>query len=383
MNLQLFPYQFRNSHFVSSLNMQLITFKMEKKEHMHKSSSGESCVSIIISKYKENGGNTMSLIKEIAYTKYQVFWLFSHGITMKHINETAEKWHCFRLNNPGAEYSFSDYLNENEIEGRVWSSYDEFLGHEYEDRQYMRRILSYDEYRMYLVDIGDGYITLSNAHDLIKECIKFEILRKEKDGRVWYPKDDWFTEPKDLTAEELMYDKIGRDLLSEALEKVKAKRNTISDFRCRYRFLSNFYQCPILYDGITYQSAETAFQAQKSESRKRREDFSTLLPSEAKYLGRKVKLRPDWEEVKENIMKEIVQAKFTQNPELMEMLIQTKGKTLIEGNHWHDNIWGKCFCGKCRDKEGKNLLGKFLMEIRDAELEKRNQCLLREKLSGR
>lgn len=35
-------------------------------------------------------------------------------------------------------------------------------------------------------------------------------------------------------------------------------------FRDRYYFLSNFYPCTIVIDGFEYQSAEAAFQGQKS-----------------------------------------------------------------------------------------------------------------------
>ena len=51
--------------------------------------------------------------------------------------------------------------------------------------------------------------------------------------------------------------------------------------------------------------------------------------------------------------------------ELREKLKATGDATLIEGNHWHDNRWGKCTCDKCQNKEGQNWLGKILMEIRE------------------
>ena len=63
-------------------------------------------------------------------------------------------------------------------------------------------------------------------------------------------------------------------------------------------------------------------------------------------------------------MKDILIAKFSV-PELREKLKATGDATLIEGNHWHDNRWGKCTCEKCQSKEAQNWLGKILMEIRD------------------
>ena len=135
----------------------------------------------------------------------------------------------------------------------------------------------------------------------------------------------------------------------------------ISLFRDKYFFLSNFYPVEIKLDGIVYPNAEAAFQAQKTLDVEERRKFSMLKnPVQAKRLGRKVKLRDDWEEVKLDIMTEVVSQKFLQHPHLIEMLLQTGDEELIEGNKWGDRFWGVC-----KDK-GENHLGKILMKIRDA-----------------
>ena len=69
-------------------------------------------------------------------------------------------------------------------------------------------------------------------------------------------------------------------------------------------------------------------------------EFTQLRPSASKKLGRRVQLRPDWEEVKVGIMEEIVRAKFTQNEDLKWRLIGTGDAYLEEGNTWHDTCWG-------------------------------------------
>lgn len=135
----------------------------------------------------------------------------------------------------------------------------------------------------------------------------------------------------------------------------------ISSFRDEYFFLSNFYPVEIKLDGIVYPNAETAFQAQKTLDVEERRKFSMLKnPVQAKRLGRKVKLRDDWEEVKLDIMTEIVSQKFLQHPHLIEMLLQTGDEELVEGNKWGDRFWGVC------KGKGENHLGKILMKIRDA-----------------
>lgn len=133
----------------------------------------------------------------------------------------------------------------------------------------------------------------------------------------------------------------------------------ITSFKDKYFFLSNFYEVPVIFDGIKYQNNEAAFQAQKCIDPKERSKFSELNPSEAKKLGRKIELRSDWEDVKVDIMRKIVFAKFTQNPDLTLELLNTKDEELVEGNNWNDKIWGKV------NGEGQNLLGKILMEVRE------------------
>lgn len=135
----------------------------------------------------------------------------------------------------------------------------------------------------------------------------------------------------------------------------------INLFRDEYFFLSNFYPVEIKLDGIVYPNAEAAFQAQKTLNVEERRKFSMLKnPVQAKRLGRKVKLRDDWEEVKLDIMTEIVSQKFLQHPHLIEMLLQTGDEELVEGNKWGDRFWGVC------KGKGENHLGKILMKIRDA-----------------
>lgn len=133
----------------------------------------------------------------------------------------------------------------------------------------------------------------------------------------------------------------------------------INSFRGEYFFLSNFFEAPVIYDGITYLNNEAAFQAQKTLNKKQRLNFAMLNPSQAKRMGRSVSLRPDWEEVKINIMYEICKAKFTQNESLKLNLLNTGDAELIEGNNWGDKIWGQV------NGVGENNLGKILMKIRD------------------
>lgn len=104
----------------------------------------------------------------------------------------------------------------------------------------------------------------------------------------------------------------------------------INKFRGKYYFLSNFYETPVTWNGLTYLNNEAAFQSAKTFSD--RECFTNLDPSSAKKLGRKVQLRSDWENVKDDVMYEICKAKFSQNTELKKRLLSTGNEYLEEGN---------------------------------------------------
>lgn len=134
----------------------------------------------------------------------------------------------------------------------------------------------------------------------------------------------------------------------------------IKEFKNQYFFLSNFYECPIYYNKLVFCNAEAAFQAQKAIDEKEQYKFINLNASQARKLGKTIVLRKDWEEVKDNIMYEIVKRKFTVNKELQQKLIDTKDEELVEGNWWHDTYWGM----DLKTGIGKNKLGKILMKVR-------------------
>lgn len=75
--------------------------------------------------------------------------------------------------------------------------------------------------------------------------------------------------------------------------------------------------------------------------------------------NRELPLRVDWEQVKDDIMRKAVLAKFTQNKEIKNVLLSTGKETIVE-NTSNDYYWG---CGK--DGSGKNMLGIILMEVRE------------------
>lgn len=103
----------------------------------------------------------------------------------------------------------------------------------------------------------------------------------------------------------------------------------IAGFRDDFRFLSNFYNAPVTYNGVTYKNSEAAFQAAKflhltpddirakvspsiidgygfdlTDDHCVEHAFAAMSAADAKKLGRKLPIRPDWEDVKFDIMRE-------------------------------------------------------------------------------
>lgn len=137
----------------------------------------------------------------------------------------------------------------------------------------------------------------------------------------------------------------------------------IEDFTGDYRWLSNFHMVDVTFDDEAYRSTEHAYQAAKTflpAERRAIRDAETC--GKAKRLGQKVSLRPDWEDVKIDIMRDLLRQKF-KYPDLRQKLIETGRHHLVEGNTWNDKFWGVC------EGEGENHLGRLLMDVR-AEINK-------------
>ena len=140
----------------------------------------------------------------------------------------------------------------------------------------------------------------------------------------------------------------------------------INKFKDDYEKFSNFHPVLVYYKDINFPSVEHAYAAGKSTDpmfwvkiAKIPEDKA----GKAKRLGRKIKLRKDWDMIKLSHMRQLLIQKF-QYPSFKELLLLTKNATLIEGNYWHDNYWGDCYCPDCENIVGQNQLGKMLMKVR-------------------
>lgn len=152
----------------------------------------------------------------------------------------------------------------------------------------------------------------------------------------------------------------------------------IERFRNEYYFLSSM--CPVrhgveLKEGISGPTLEHPYQASKFEDPEaqaeilKADDGITAKDVAARLKESGAPVREDWEEVKLDIMRDLVAKKFTAGSRLAYLLDRTGEEELIEGNTWDDTFWGVCPPGSTN---GENWLGRILMETRQS-LREQNQ----------
>jgi ribA/ribD-fused uncharacterized protein len=136
-----------------------------------------------------------------------------------------------------------------------------------------------------------------------------------------------------------------------------------------YRWLSNFHECPVFFEGMKFPSSENAYQAAKVDQ-DYRHHFQTCSPRESKNLWKtfpRIDIsEKDWFVRKYDVMSVIVFDKMYRNLHLRKQLLETGDKFLEERNHWGDTCWGF----DVKKKEGTNWLGRILMSTRDFWKEK-------------
>ena len=131
-----------------------------------------------------------------------------------------------------------------------------------------------------------------------------------------------------------------------------------------YGEFSNFAAYDITIDGKRWPTSEHYFQAMKFEDPAYREKIRKVRsPSVAASMGRdrSVKIRRNWDSMRQSVMKRALLAKFTQHADLRQLLLDTGDRKLVEHTS-NDDVWGDG-----GDGSGKNLLGVLLMQVR-AEL---------------
>lgn len=143
-------------------------------------------------------------------------------------------------------------------------------------------------------------------------------------------------------------------------------------------YLSNFYPAKFIVDGVQYNCSEQYFMKKKQEMfdpsniALANQILNEIDPKKIKKYGRQVKNFDNnvWDTCCYEIMKQGIYEKFKQNADINRLLKLTGTKTLVEASP-NDRIWGiglnKANARNIHPSnwQGKNLLGKALMEVRD------------------
>lgn len=129
-----------------------------------------------------------------------------------------------------------------------------------------------------------------------------------------------------------------------------------------YGEFSNFYEATITINGKIWWTTEAYFQAQKFPHHPEYQEMirKERSPFIVKKLGgsRKIKIREDWEQIKDEVMYTALQAKFIQHDKLKALLLST-GEALLVEHTSNDSYWGDGL-----DGQGQNMLGKLLCRLR-------------------
>lgn len=142
-------------------------------------------------------------------------------------------------------------------------------------------------------------------------------------------------------------------------------------FCSQYSYLSNFAPSVIISDGTVYPTAEHYYQAEKcqhaNDQGRRQRVLASLTPLEAKRVADELKSTPEWRAVRDDIMKKVINDKFSQNPRMERQLAATGDKVLNEAtNNQHFGIGVAINSREINDKSyrGTNMLGQILMARR-------------------
>ncbi len=130
-----------------------------------------------------------------------------------------------------------------------------------------------------------------------------------------------------------------------------------------YGYLSNLYKRDVKFENRIFRSSEDAYQFGKPLDCMTAEWLISApkphLCAMAAHGLLAFDITPDWQKIKVPRMLDVLRAKFTQHEDLKQKLIDTGDAVLIEDSKT-DAFWG---IGKKRN--GKNMLGILLMQVRE------------------
>jgi ribA/ribD-fused uncharacterized protein len=132
----------------------------------------------------------------------------------------------------------------------------------------------------------------------------------------------------------------------------------------------------MVIDGVEYNCCEQYMMSEKARLFKDEYALKEILksddPKEQKAWGRQVKgfVKDEWEAIARDVVYKANYAKFTQHPNLKDILMATGDKVIVEASP-EDCIWGiglRASDSRAQDPKkwrGTNWLGEALMQVRE------------------
>ncbi len=141
-----------------------------------------------------------------------------------------------------------------------------------------------------------------------------------------------------------------------------SSQEVIFFYEHEYYMFSNFSSFALEWKGNVWMTSEHVYHSERFDNEEIKEKIRNMrsahevfrFAQDNKYLQ-----ISNWNEIKVEIMKEIVREKIVQHPYVKKKLLESGSRELIEDSP-HDDFWG---WGK--NKDGKNQLGKIWMELRE------------------
>ena len=166
-------------------------------------------------------------------------------------------------------------------------------------------------------------------------------------------------------------------MTADCKEASVARKDEIRFYRASekpYGPFSNLYRRPITFEGDVYSTSEHAYQAGKARKPEVRawlmQAPSPALLAMAAHGLYYWDISPGWSQTKFARMRAVLRAKFSQHPDLRELLLSTGEARLVESatvDNPVNRLWGEV------NGVGQNMLGEMLMELR-RELQSEPVC---------
>ena len=145
-------------------------------------------------------------------------------------------------------------------------------------------------------------------------------------------------------------------------DALRGSETTVGLYEREFYVLSNFSSFAIDFEGMRFPTSEHLYHWFKFKDHWVNQNLIQLAPSAhdayKKSQEWKSKQRKDWDEVKLDIMYNILMLKVQQHPYVKQKLFETGKRLIVEDSH-RDDWWG---WGP--NKDGLNMLGKLWMRVR-------------------